>query len=154
MASDVKFEIIQHICVLSEKGTGWRKECNLVRWNDGAPKLDIRDWSQDRSSMSKGVTLNKKEFNQLISSIRYVKTSLWDKLLKEIDVTESSGGDENRNNVSIENTQKAQSEKTEKQDAAVSFDMAPAMDEIIPETINFVPDNQEAPETEKMASGM
>lgn len=78
MASDFKYEIVQHICVLSDKNNGWRRECNVVRWNDGTPKFDIRDWSYDRSSMSKGVTLTKNELLQLQKNIRFVRIHLLD----------------------------------------------------------------------------
>ncbi len=83
MASDFKYEIIQHVCVLSDRNNGWRKECNLVRWNDGTTKFDIRDWSYDRSAMSKGVTLTKTEFLQLQKNIRFVRMALWDKSADE-----------------------------------------------------------------------
>ena len=40
---DVTFEIIDHLGALATYPTGWRKELNLVSWNGGAPKYDIRD---------------------------------------------------------------------------------------------------------------
>ena len=36
--ADIKFEIKEEIAVLSESAKGWRKELNLVSWNDAAPK--------------------------------------------------------------------------------------------------------------------
>ena len=42
--NDITFEIREHIGVISEYPTGWSKEINLVSWNEGAAKLDIRDW--------------------------------------------------------------------------------------------------------------
>lgn len=65
MAKDIKFEIIKHIGVLSESGKGWKKELNLVSWNDGAPKYDLRDWDPDHQKMGKGVTLTKDEIKAL-----------------------------------------------------------------------------------------
>ena len=35
--ADLKFEIIKKIGVLSETEKGWKKEINLVKWNDFAP---------------------------------------------------------------------------------------------------------------------
>ena len=29
--------------ILSENTKGWRKELNLISWNDAAPKFDIRE---------------------------------------------------------------------------------------------------------------
>ena len=43
--AELKYEIVEHIGVLSENARGWRKELNLVSWNDREPKYDIRDWA-------------------------------------------------------------------------------------------------------------
>ena len=61
MPAEFKFEIVQEIGVLSESPTGWRKELNLVSYNDKPPKYDIRDWSPERAKMGKGVTLTADE---------------------------------------------------------------------------------------------
>lgn len=58
---DIKFEIIKKIGTLSQSGSGWAKELNLISWNDREPKYDLRDWSADGSKMGKGVTLSKEE---------------------------------------------------------------------------------------------
>lgn len=71
--ADVKFEIVKHVCVLSDRGNGWTREVNLVRWNDSGPKLDMRDWSPDRSSMRKGLTLTRSEFLVLVKALKSVK---------------------------------------------------------------------------------
>ena len=55
---DFKFEIKEEISVLSERNQkGWRKECNLVSWNGKEPVYDIRQWNEDHTEMSKGITL-------------------------------------------------------------------------------------------------
>lgn len=59
--SDVKYEIVKNIAVLSTAASGWSKELNLISWNDREPKYDLRDWSSDHSKMGKGVTLSKDE---------------------------------------------------------------------------------------------
>ena len=59
--SDIKFEIVKKIGVLSTSSRGWTKELNLVSWNDRDPKYDIREWSPDGETMGKGVTLTKDE---------------------------------------------------------------------------------------------
>ena len=63
--ADIKFEITKHIGVLSENAKGWKKELNLVSWNDRAPKYDIRDWSPEHEKMGKGVTLSAEEADTL-----------------------------------------------------------------------------------------
>lgn len=65
MASEVKFEIKEHIGVLSESAKGWMKELNIVSWNGGAPKYDLRDWSPDHEKMGKGVTMTEAEVQKL-----------------------------------------------------------------------------------------
>jgi hypothetical protein len=59
--SEIKYEIIKKIGVLSKSASGWEKQLNLIRWNDRDPKYDIRDWSPDGQKMGKGVTLSKEE---------------------------------------------------------------------------------------------
>ena len=61
MADQFKYEIIEMIAVLSESNKGWTKELNLISWNDKDPKYDIREWSPDRSKMSKGIPLTPEE---------------------------------------------------------------------------------------------
>jgi hypothetical protein len=63
--SEIKYEIIKQVGVLSKAGSGWVKELNLISWNDREPKYDLRDWSADHQKMGKGVTLSKEELNAL-----------------------------------------------------------------------------------------
>ena len=58
---DIKYEIKKHLGVLSEGAKGWKKELNLVSWNDREPKYDIREWAPERERMGKGVTLSEEE---------------------------------------------------------------------------------------------
>lgn len=63
--SEIKYEIIKYVGVLSTSASGWAKELNLISWNDREPKYDLRDWSPDREKMGKGVTLSKEELSAL-----------------------------------------------------------------------------------------
>jgi len=36
--SEIKYEIVKQIGVLSKAGSGWSKELNLISWNDREPK--------------------------------------------------------------------------------------------------------------------
>jgi len=63
--SEIKYEIIKNVGVLSKSGSGWTKELNLISWNDREAKYDLRDWSPDREKMGKGVTLSKEELSAL-----------------------------------------------------------------------------------------
>ena len=55
--AELKFEITEHIGVISDNAKGWTKELNLVSWNEREPKYDLREWSPDHSRVGKGVTL-------------------------------------------------------------------------------------------------
>lgn len=61
----IKYEIINHIGVLSEGTKGWKKELNRVSWNGEKPKYDIRDWNADHTQMSKGSTLTEQDIRAL-----------------------------------------------------------------------------------------
>ena len=59
--SDITYEIVMQLGVISQSSSGWTKELNLIRWNDRPPKYDIRDWSADHAQMGRGVTLSREE---------------------------------------------------------------------------------------------
>ena len=63
--ADIKYEITEHIAVLSTSSRGWNKELNLVSWNDRSAKYDLREWAPDHSRMGKGVTLSAEEVSTL-----------------------------------------------------------------------------------------
>ena len=63
--AEIKYEIKEELGVLSESAKGWTKELNLVSWNDGVPKYDLRDWAPNHEKMGKGVTLSADEVQEL-----------------------------------------------------------------------------------------
>ena len=62
---EVKYEIIESFGVLSTSPSGWTKELNLISWNGGEPKYDVRQWAPDHSKMGKGVSLSREEAEEL-----------------------------------------------------------------------------------------
>lgn len=63
--SEIKYEIIKKIEVLSTAASGWAKELNLI---------SIREWSADHEKMGKGVTLTGEELSalkELLNTIAY-----------------------------------------------------------------------------------
>ncbi|QTE74275.1 hypothetical protein JS518_15510 [Clostridiales bacterium FE2010] len=62
---EVKYEIQESFGVLSTSSSGWTKELNLISWNDGEPKYDVRQWSPDHSKMGKGISLSREEAEEL-----------------------------------------------------------------------------------------
>lgn len=63
--ADIKYDILKELGVLSENAKGWRKEVNLISWNGGVPKYDIRDWAPEHEKMGKGTTLSEEEIKKL-----------------------------------------------------------------------------------------
>ena len=63
--ADIKYEIMEEIGILSESAKGSTKELNLVSWNGGVPKYDIRDWTPGHEKMGKGITLTEDEARKL-----------------------------------------------------------------------------------------
>ncbi len=62
--SDFKYEIVERIAILSERGK-WTKELNKVSWNGRAAKYDLRDWNHEDKKIGKGTTLTDDEINNL-----------------------------------------------------------------------------------------
>ncbi len=67
---EITFEIVEEIGAITEHSTGWRKELNLVAWNGGAPKYDLRDWDPAHEHMSRGITLTENEMRTIIRLLR------------------------------------------------------------------------------------
>ncbi len=70
--AEFKYEIQENLGVVSESATGWTKELNLISWNGGKPKYDLRDWAPDHEKMGKGVGLTKDELEALYGIIGQV----------------------------------------------------------------------------------
>ncbi|MBU4690653.1 MULTISPECIES: YdbC family protein [Mycoplasma] len=62
---EITNKIVRHIGKIAETNSGYTKELNLVSWNDGEAKYDIRDWSEDHARSSKGITLTLEELKAL-----------------------------------------------------------------------------------------
>ena len=62
---EITFEVEEHVGILGVSATGWKKELNMVSWNGTAAKYDIREWDEDHSHMSRGITMNKDEVKSL-----------------------------------------------------------------------------------------
>ena len=58
--AEFKYEIVESFGSISGD-KNWKKELNLVRWNDREAKYDLRDWSPDHAKMGKGITLSQEE---------------------------------------------------------------------------------------------
>jgi len=65
MVAELKFEITEKLGAIGESSKGWKKELNLVSWNDRKPKADLRDWDEFHEKMGKGLTFTKEELINL-----------------------------------------------------------------------------------------
>lgn len=72
------YEIKQEIGKISEARSGWAREVNIVSWNGGAPKLDVRDWSPDHSKMGKGISMTYDELRTLKALIEDLDESYFE----------------------------------------------------------------------------
>ena len=63
--TEVTFDIVERIGVIAEGRDGWNKEVNIVSWNGGPEKIDIRDWDASHERMSRGITLTEEAAKKL-----------------------------------------------------------------------------------------
>lgn len=67
--AEFRYEIQENLGVISESSNGWSRELNLISWNGGNPKYDIRDWAPEHEKMGKGIGLTKDELESLYEII-------------------------------------------------------------------------------------
>jgi hypothetical protein len=64
--ADFSYEITGELGVISENAKGWQIKLNMISWNSGEPKFDIRPWSPDGERMGKGISLTEEDMNKLV----------------------------------------------------------------------------------------
>ena len=64
-SKELKFEITNHLGVVNKLAGSWSVELNLVSWNGGDPKYDLRPWSPDHKKMGKGITMSEEALRGL-----------------------------------------------------------------------------------------
>ena len=62
----IRCEVLEEIGVIGQKKDGWTREVNIVAWNNGPAKVDVRDWDPNHNRMSKGITLLEEEAENLV----------------------------------------------------------------------------------------
>lgn len=75
---ELKYQIKRNVGVLGEGTKGWKKEVNIISWNDRKPKVDIRDWDEAHEKMSRGITLSKEEVIKLRKLLQQLNDSEFD----------------------------------------------------------------------------
>lgn len=58
---DIKYNIVKEVGTITKDDKTWKKELNIISWNGGTPKYDLRLWSSDHKQMGKGITLSREE---------------------------------------------------------------------------------------------
>lgn len=69
MAKDFSYEITDELGIIGDTAE-WHKEVNVISWNGGEGKLDIRVWSPNSEKMSKGISLDDEEAHQLYEILK------------------------------------------------------------------------------------
>lgn len=46
-----------------------KKEINVVAWNGGKPKIDVRDWNEAHDRMSRGITLTEDQAMKMAKAL-------------------------------------------------------------------------------------
>ena len=70
--NEITYDIMEHIAVLDEIGgrdEKWTKEINVVAWNGGKPKIDVRDWDENHERMSRGITLTEDQAMKMTKAL-------------------------------------------------------------------------------------
>ena len=70
MKENFECKIIRELAILSDCQKGWQLELNEVSWNGDPPKLDLRRWNADRTKCNKGITLSRKEAENLLAVLK------------------------------------------------------------------------------------
>lgn len=71
--TEINYEIVERIAILSERTGGWTKELNKVSWNKRAPKYEIRDWNHEKGMVGKGTTMTAEELANLREVLNAIK---------------------------------------------------------------------------------
>lgn len=68
--ANITWSIVKQLGKISVGHGTWTKELNIVKWNDYAPKYDIRTWSLGHERCGKGVTLTSIELEKLAYALK------------------------------------------------------------------------------------
>ena len=125
----ISFNICQKIGVITNYQTGWKKEVNLVEWNGGPAKIDIRDWDPSHTHMGKGITLYREEADRLRWTLyRYFTGKGAEKDPEEIQ--ESGVAEEVATEESLEKLAVAEEADAEELDTAAEMPDFPVTEEV------------------------
>jgi len=61
----LQYEVIAKLDVIGESDSGWTKELRVISWKGRKGQFDLRNWSTDGNTMSKGISLQKDDLKKL-----------------------------------------------------------------------------------------
>lgn len=68
-----EYNITKKLGILSQtEGGDYTKEVNIISYNGGEPKVDIRRWDRKNGKMHKGITLD----NEEVQALKEILTAL------------------------------------------------------------------------------
>lgn len=67
------FKIVKRIAVIGRGIRGGSKEVNMVSWNGGEAKLDIRYWDEDHKNPGNGISIRADELVSLKAALDKVE---------------------------------------------------------------------------------
>lgn len=73
-----KYVIKVRLGDLSKSKNGWVKQANIIKWNNGLFKLDVRDWNESKQQMRRGITLTRSEAERLVNLLKNIDMRLID----------------------------------------------------------------------------
>lgn len=68
MQDKITYDVVKSIGVIADNGA-WETQINMISWNHGAPKFDIRKWNIENNRMSKGISLTENEARELAKAL-------------------------------------------------------------------------------------
>jgi len=64
------YKLESNVGTIADYPSGWAKELNIIAWNGGKAKYDIRDWDAEHTHMSRGCTLHEEEMRTLYELLK------------------------------------------------------------------------------------
>ena len=66
--AQMDYQIIKTLVVFPPEGNGvFHKELNLISWNGRMPKYDLRSWTDNHETMTKGITLTEEQMKERLN---------------------------------------------------------------------------------------
>lgn len=71
MDKNIKMNIVKSLGIVAKNDKEYTKELNIISWNDGPPKFDLREWTPTEHHALKGITLSEHEMILLYKILQY-----------------------------------------------------------------------------------